>query len=57
MGLVAVCRYKRTKTPYFIEQAGIHLYSLEELAYFLYHNICLVDRQFFDERLCSWLRE
>ncbi len=57
MGLVAVCRYKRTKTPYFIEQAGIHLYSLEELAYFLYHNICLVDRQFFDERLCSWLRD
>lgn len=57
MGLVSICRYKRTKTPFFVEQAGINLYSLEELAYFLYHNICLTDRSFFDERLFRWLQE
>ena len=57
MGLVTICRYKRTKTPLFIEQAGVNLYSVEELAYFLYHNICVVDRQFFDEGLCRWLQE
>ena len=45
MGLVTICKYKRTSTPFFIEQAGINLYSLEELAWFLYHNICLADRQ------------
>lgn len=32
MGLVTICKYKRTSTPFFIEQAGINLYSLEELA-------------------------
>lgn len=57
MGLVAVCKYQRTKTPLFVEQAGVNLYSLEELSYFLYHNICLADRGFFDERLCRWLKE
>lgn len=57
MGLVTVCKYKRTKTPFFVEQAGLNLYSLEELAYFLYHNICLADKPFFDERLCRWIGE
>lgn len=57
MGLVTICKYKRTKTPFFVEQAGINLYSLEELAWFLYHNICLADRQMFDERLCRWIAE
>lgn len=55
MGLVTICKYRRTKTPYFVEQAGLNLYSLEELAWFLYHNICLADRQMFDERLCQWI--
>ena len=57
MGLVTICKYKRAKTPLYVEQAGLNLYSLEELSWFLYHNICLVDRQLFDERLCSWLAE
>lgn len=57
MGLVCVCRYNRTKTPLFVEQAGVDLYSLEELSYFLYHNICLIDRHFFNERLIRWLKE
>ena len=57
MGQVAVCKYQRTKTPFFVEQAGLNLYSVEELSYFLYHNICLADRQFFDEHLCRWLQE
>ena len=46
MGLVSICKYKRTKTPFFVEQAGLNLYSLEELAWFLYHNICLFDKHF-----------
>lgn len=57
MGLVTVCKYQRTKTPLFIEQAGVNLYSLEELSYFLYQNICLLDSRFFNERLCRWLLE
>lgn len=57
MGLVTICKYNRTSAPFYIRQAGINLYSLEELAWFLYHNICLADRQLFDDRLCRWLSE
>lgn len=55
MGLVKICNHKRANAPFFVEQAGVSLYSLEELAYFLCHNACLADRRFFDERLCRWL--
>lgn len=55
MGLVTICKYRRTKNPYVVEGLGIHIYSMEELSWFLYHNICLVDRKLFDERLCLWL--
>jgi tetratricopeptide (TPR) repeat protein len=57
MGLVSICKYKRAKTPYYLEQVGLNLYSLEELAWFLYHNICLADRQMFNERLCHWITD
>jgi len=57
MGLVTVCKYRQAKNPFFVEQAGLNLYSLEELAWFLYHNICLADRQMFDSRLCKWISE
>lgn len=57
MGLVTICKGRRTRTPLFLEQAGINVYSLEELSYFLYHNICLVERRMFDERLLRWIGE
>ena len=57
MALVTICKYRRAKTPYFLEQAGLNMYSLEELAWFLYHNICLAEPQMFDDRLCRWLEE
>ena len=35
---------------------GIRIYSMEELAYFLYENIYLVDKRMLGERLWEWLR-
>lgn len=57
MGLAVIVRNRRAKMPYLVEQTGRNLYSLEELSYFLYHNVCLAGRSFFDERLCRWLEE
>ncbi len=58
MGLVKICRYRRARIPFLVEQAGLNLYSLEELAYFLYHNICLADRHLFEDgRLCQWISQ
>lgn len=51
MGAVLICRDELVKNPYYIESMGIRLYSMEELAFFLYENIYLVDRQMLGERL------
>lgn len=55
MGLVKICVHKTAKTPYFAESTGIHLYSLEELAYYLYENIYLIDERMIEEKLYSWM--
>lgn len=55
MGLVSICKYPRAVTPYQVEAVGVSLYSMEELAWFLYRNIFLIDVHFFDEKLCDWL--
>ena len=55
MGTVKICAHEIAKTPYFVEAAGIRLYSIEELAYYLYENIYLVDDQMIEEKLYSWI--
>ena len=57
MGLVKICVHKIAKTPYYAEAAGIHLYSMEELAYYLYENIYLVDERMIEEKLYSWIEK
>ena len=55
MGTVKLCVHKIAKTPYFVEATGIHLFSIEELAYYLYENIYLVDERIVGEKLYSWI--
>lgn len=55
MGLVKICIHKIAKTPYYAEATGVHLYSVEELAYYLYENIYLVDERIIEEKLYSWI--
>lgn len=57
MGAVKKCLYPMAKNPYFLENAGISIFSLEELAYVLYENIYLADEEFLGEELCQWLEK
>nr|WP_296156026.1 hypothetical protein [uncultured Blautia sp.] len=52
-----LCQTKRAENPYFIENISINIYSLEELCYYLYHNLYLVDETIFNEGLCDWIQE
>ena len=45
MGIVKICVHELAKNPYYVESTGLHLYSLEELAYYLYENIYSRTRQ------------
>lgn len=52
-----LCQTKRAKRPYFIENISTNVYSIEELCYYLYHNLYLVDQTIMNEGLCSWIQE
>ena len=55
MGAVKLCVHKMARNPYFVEATGIHLFSIEELAYYLFENIYLVDERMIEEKLYSWI--
>ena len=55
MGAVKLCVHKIAKTPYLVEATGVYLFSIEELAYYLYENIYLVDEYIVEEKLYSWI--
>ncbi|MDO4273022.1 MAG: tetratricopeptide repeat protein [Eubacteriales bacterium] len=52
-----LCQTKKAETPYFIENISTNIYSLEELCYYLYHNLYLVDKTIINEGLCTWIQE
>lgn len=53
-GLI-LCREKTVTHPYYVTELGLHLYTGEELSYFIYHNILLINEDFLDERLFEFL--
>lgn len=55
MGAVKLCIHKAAKTPYFVEATGVHLFSIEELAYYLNENLYLIDDRIVGEKLYSWI--
>lgn len=52
-----LCQTKKAEVPYFIENISTNIYSLEELCYYLYHNLYLIDQTIINETLCMWLQE
>lgn len=55
MGNLILCSSKKARHPYYVEQLGIRLYTGEELSYFIYNNLMLLDESFLDERLYRFL--
>lgn len=52
-----LCQTKKAETPYFIENIKTNIFSLEELCYYFYHNLYLIDQSIMNEGLCSWIEE
>ena len=46
-----LCQTKKAEIPYYIENISTNVYSLEELCYYFYHNLYLVDETILNERL------
>lgn len=52
-----LCLVKQAEKPYFIENIRTSICSLEELCFYLYNNICLIDESILNEALCDWIRD
>lgn len=55
MSGMILCRSEYSKRPYYIEGAGVNVYSIEEISYFLFHDIYLVGADFFCEELFAFI--
>ena len=55
MGTVKLCAHEMARTPYLMDVTNVAVYSIEELAYYLYENIYLIDDRIMGEKLYSWI--
>ncbi|MCR4890969.1 MAG: hypothetical protein K5989_02105 [Lachnospiraceae bacterium] len=55
--MVYRCVGQRASVPYLIKDAGIGIYSAEELCYYIRENIFMLDRDFFTDDLLSFMRK
>lgn len=55
MSTVILCSGNYAKTPYYIAEEELHLYSVEELCYYLYKNAFMLREDFFEDSLLAWI--
>lgn len=52
-----LCKTKPADTPFYIENISTNIYSIEELCFYMYNNLYLLDGTLLNEKLCAWLKE
>ena len=57
MSAVILCQIRQAEQPFYVNDVGVSLYSIEELCWFMEHNLPLLDRVFFEEPLRKWIRQ
>jgi tetratricopeptide (TPR) repeat protein len=56
MSQIILCRTKQAEKPYFLQDLGINIYSLEELCYYIYTHIYIITNEFISDDLISFIR-
>lgn len=54
---IILLKYKEAEIPYVFKSTGFEIYSIEELSYYIYHNIYLFTEEMVDEKLILWLEK
>lgn len=57
MDNLILCSGCYAKTPFLVEEECIHLYSIEELCYYMIKNAWLLEPEFISEELLVWIGE
>ncbi len=47
---------QKAERPYHIEEMNLNIYSIEELAYYLYNNVYFINKDFFNARLTEYIK-
>ncbi len=55
MGSIILCHNVIAKTPFEITRIHKKIYTIEELCYYISHNLYLVDNTVINEQLCTWI--
>lgn len=55
MGELILTKSALAANSYYIEQASLNVYSLEELSFYIYNNAYMLDADFVNEALCDWI--
>lgn len=55
MAMYQLCRAKAAKHPFYIESIDINIYTIEELCFYLWKNVSLLDESILNEKLCDGL--
>jgi tetratricopeptide (TPR) repeat protein len=56
MGKLILCSGTRTNRPYGFSSNGMRIYSIEELCYYLFQHIYLIDEELFCDALIDWIQ-
>lgn len=57
MSGMILCRTKESQVPLHIDSMDINIYSLEELSYYIYNNIYVIEMDMIDDRLLKFIKE
>lgn len=57
MGRLIFCIGNKAKEPYYFQSTGMKVYTMEELCYYLYHNIETLEEDLSERQLVQWIRE
>ncbi len=50
-----LCKRQIAATPFYMDELSMNIYSLEELSYYIFHNVYLLNAEFMSVDLCNWI--
>lgn len=56
MGRIILCNKVKAVNPLYITRGSINIYTIEELSYYLYNNVYLLDDSIINQTTFNWIR-
>lgn len=57
MSCLILCSGKRAEKPYYFEYTDTKVYSIEELSYYIFNNIYIINREIFTQEMADWIND